>query len=210
MKRNFSFSDYPKRLQHFFNEENKLVRIFSKGAKSILDVGCGSGRVLPIIAPIVESYHGIDLDEDEIQKAKHLEKKYKHARFDLLDAEHLSKALENRSFEKVILCFCTLGSTPRPEKVLSEIGKISNKLYLSFAIKGELKKRERIYSDLKLSYKTDQENETIYSGQWTISRAYTIHEIEMMLKKIGFEIYLIKRIAGAYYGVIAKKQEENE
>ena len=52
--------------------QKRRMRIASKliSGKSVLDVGCGMGHLLPWIKDKVESYVGVDSSEEMLQKAK--------------------------------------------------------------------------------------------------------------------------------------------
>ncbi|TAL57564.1 MAG: class I SAM-dependent methyltransferase, partial [Nanoarchaeota archaeon] len=64
-----AFQDY------FRREAEALAPILARGGR-ILDVGCGPGRIFPVVAPYVDELLGIDNSAESVKNAKKVAKKY--------------------------------------------------------------------------------------------------------------------------------------
>jgi ubiquinone/menaquinone biosynthesis C-methylase UbiE len=105
---------------------NSLINLSGDWAhKDVLDVGCGTGRLLLRGAEQANSLTGIDLSEGMIEASIALfnEKKYaEKSTFQTGDACHLP--FENEQFS-VALSTCVMFLLPKPEEGLKEIFRVT-------------------------------------------------------------------------------------
>ncbi|ARK31060.1 class I SAM-dependent methyltransferase [Halalkalibacter krulwichiae] len=95
--------------------------------KTILDVGCGTGRLLERGINEAEFLHGIDLSEAMIKKCHSLFSQYKskaNYQFQVGDAYHLP--LENERTD-IALSTCVMFLLPQPEKGIMEMLRVLKK-----------------------------------------------------------------------------------
>jgi len=67
-------SKYPEGYKKFIEKEKEIAINFVRDSDSVLDIGCGNGRLIPIIAPLVTRYVGIDIDDEYIKTATNFQK----------------------------------------------------------------------------------------------------------------------------------------
>jgi len=107
--------------------ENKIKYLswIPKDVKTVLDVGCGRGEFLSLIASKYEAY-GCDVDANCVKFSS------KFAEVKLADILHLSNYYKQNSFD-LVTAFHILEHLSCPLKALQEIGKVTKK-YILIAI----------------------------------------------------------------------------
>jgi len=199
---------FPKTYQEYLKKELEIVRELVKGRGSILDVGCGNGRAIPQIAPIVDKYTGIDIDQNIIGEAREVSNKYPNASVLVLDMLGLSKKFGEGSFDITVSLWNTINLTSDPERALKEIYKVTKeKVYFSVSAKGCLKKREEYYDSIGVSdYEIDEETETISSDVWGDVLAYSKEELKKLCEDAGFRVKEIANLPGkvSIYAILDK------
>ncbi len=180
------FEKAPKSLLNFLREEEKLVTKFVDGKESIIDVGCGNGRAIPIVAPIVKKYFGIDSDLNCINEAKKFLEKHENVELILGDFKEFKKKLKKNQFDGAILLWNTLCLFEEPSKELKDIGETAKgNVFFSMPFKGALKQRIEYYNLLKEEYKVDYKTGAIHSKLWGKVPSYNKEEIEEITKESG-------------------------
>lgn len=127
-----------------FNSRNPVIRWIMRGftssfldlyarteTKSILEIGCGEGHMLELIASRsgVE-LHGLDLDIPVLREAGN---RCPQAMLTMMDAHHL--AYKDRSFDLIVACE-VLEHVWHPEQVLAEAARITRR-YAIFSVPRE-------------------------------------------------------------------------
>ncbi len=197
---------YPKKYIDFLEEEMNLVKRIVKGRKTLLDVGCGTGRAFSILASLVDDYTAIDIDKKCIERSMEEAKKFDNVKVILLDGEELSQYFKTNQFEVSISLWNTLGAVSNPNKFLSEILKVTQKIcFLSVIKKGTLKERKEYYDKLNIEYVIDYETETISSKTWGDVKAYSKEEIISLCESVGFKVKEIGELAELSYYLILEK-----
>lgn len=96
-----------------------LLRIEKSAAKSVLDIGCGSGNILGQLVGRNMSLFGLDLSDAMVQVAEN--RLGNRALVTVGDAEKLP--YENSSMD-LIVCNASFHHYPNPEKVLKEMYRV--------------------------------------------------------------------------------------
>ncbi len=68
-KDDLDISKYPEAQRDYLRVEKELVLDFLKDAGRVLDVGIGTGRLIPDIAPQVQELYGVDFNQEYLQAA---------------------------------------------------------------------------------------------------------------------------------------------
>ena len=106
----FNVDKFPSDYQKYLQREEELLIKFLNPNDNILDIGCGIGRLIPKIAPLVSSYVGIDKNRLYIKEAKNIASKYKNTKVLVLDAINLSSKFAQDTFDKSISTFNTINT----------------------------------------------------------------------------------------------------
>ena len=125
--------DYADFATHMHNGAVEILQGWDfSAAKTLLDVGCGSGQTAIPAAKIGLQVTGIDIAENLIEHARKLASKAKlDVSFDVGDAEDLP--YDNNSFDAAITLIGAMFA-PRPEHVSSEFARVikpGGKLYMA-------------------------------------------------------------------------------
>ncbi|MCM8807793.1 MAG: class I SAM-dependent methyltransferase [Candidatus Omnitrophica bacterium] len=101
-----------------------LLKKITKWDRSdvVLDVGCGSGRFIQLLSPLVREIHGIDISEEALKIARNL--KINNAF--LRKGNALKIPYKDNFFDKVI-CIDVIEHIEDDEKVLKEIKRVLKK-----------------------------------------------------------------------------------
>jgi ubiquinone/menaquinone biosynthesis C-methylase UbiE len=202
-------SQFPTEFQQYAQEEAQLVRQVVTGSESLLDAGCGEGRTIPLLAPLVAKYTGIDIDPARLELAQSYFVKYPNVTLCQLDARSLSDRFGKNAFYHSISLFNTLGCIEEPALALKNMADVTTKhLFFTVMKKGLLPLREKYYQTLNIPYTIDQTSETIFSQVWSAGvRSYSRNELELLAKKAGICIADLGTLANLAYYVIARRAE---
>lgn len=203
---NLEIDNYPEIYQRYLSKEINAVVGFLENSGKVLDVGCGTGRIIPIVSPLVEEYTGIDIKPDYIKTAKKLTKEHDNVQIEKLDALELSKKFKENTFDKSICIWNTIGCVKDDKLVIQEIAKVTKKeFFFSVIAKGTLELRKEYYEKLNIDYEIDKEKEEIHSKEWCISKAYSREDILKLVEGTGFKIKTIDKVENFAYFVTCIK-----
>jgi len=196
---------YPKEFQKFLKKEVEIVKELVNSDDKVLDIGCGKGRAIPEISPLVSEYLGIDIYDNYLFQARVFAKKFENSRIVKLNVENLSDSFIDNVFYNSFCLFNTISCFKNYKKALKEIYHVTkNKFYFSVCAKGSKNIRQKYYDMIGVEVKFDK-NETAYSKAWGQVKAFNEDEIKTLCKEIGFKIKKIILINGYGYGVIVCK-----
>jgi len=211
-----------------FNETRKkylwpeLVKLAErvKDGDSVLDVGCGNGRLRQAFIDKAINYLGIDNSESLIKFAEeNQESRIKNQEFLLGDVLELDK-LEIGKFD-YIFCIAVLNHIPGKELQIKALEQMKNKLamdgkiiitnwnlwcktkYLKIILKLVLLKmigKNRMdFGDIVFNWKRGEHSQRYY-------HAFTKCELKKLAKKAGFKIERLYKDKYNYYTVLTIKQ----
>jgi len=208
-RKSLNVSLFPEEFQQFLGEESCAVSSFVHGAKSVLDVGCGEGRAIPIVAPLVGHYTGIDVDDQRLKLASEYRKDYPNVSIYKMDACDLVRRFGAKTHDRSISLFNTIGCVRDPLSVLANMGRTTiDCMFFTVMEKGTLPLREKYYQRLGIDYSIDRSTETICSGVWCESRAYSQQDIENICSLAGLDIVKSGIFANLSRYVIARPRDE--
>lgn len=196
---------YPEEFKRFLKGEMNIVRDFIDREDHVIDIGCGTGRAIPIISPKVKEYVGIDIDKEYLPEAKNEAKKIPNSRVRELSVYNLSREFKENEFDKSFCLFNTVPLFEDIKKALREIYYVTrDKFYFSVCAKGSTKIRQKYYDLMNIEVNFDK-NETSHSKVWGKVFAYSEDEIHSLLNEVGFKIEKITIFEDYSFGIIASK-----
>ncbi len=133
--------------------------------KSILDFGCGTGRIYPFFSKICKDYFGVDITQEVLNLFK---AKYPSAKFSLIEGFDIP--INDESFD-VIWCWSVFTHYPIEdiEEMLKELKRI-------------LKKDGKIYCSFIISENLEEDYQEV--GFFT----HRQQKIEELFTKLGFKL----------------------
>jgi len=165
--------DYSPEYKTYLEEELKLMTQTIKPSSSVLDVGCGAGRIIPLVAPKVKSYLGIDIDPNLLRVAREVSAQYPNSRVKYGRAEHL--LLEEEKFDLALCLWNTLGNMDCPKKAAQGISKVSREALITVVRKGNLEARKRFYEVLGMPYQIEPGE--VFISSFGKSRAFSEQDL---------------------------------
>jgi len=178
-------------LRDWYKKEVEYLKKLNKNSK-ILDVGCGFGRHMEILAPFSNEVVGVDNNKDMIAKAKIDLKGVKNIKLLLQDATKLD--LENNSFDYVICMSNTFGNFPELKlKVLSEMKRVckkEGKIIISVYSDNAEKIRKKDYEKLGLTI-TKIEDGVIYIKEGIITEEFSKKKLKDLFDEVGLKSKII-------------------
>ncbi len=182
------YAKYPLEFKKYMEAESTLVKTFVKNCNCLLEVGFGVGRNIDDVAPLVNQYVGIEVDEKSLKQA-HDDFTNDNVKLILLDAKDLDKKFSKNYFSKTICLFNTLSCIEFPIEALKKINFVtSNEVLITVQKKGNLKNRIKYYENFGINYTIDNSTETIISEVWGKSHSYSLDELKVLAKETGFDI----------------------
>ncbi len=182
-------------------EEADLVE-YLQGAESVLDLGCGTGRLIPKLADLVQDFVGIDNNETYLTEAKQYEKVFSNVHIYNVDVADLGEKFPPGSFTKVFSAWNTVGCLENDRQVIKDVYPLVKEgFYFSVVAKGTLASRLEYYKSLGIPVEVDQDTEVISSSAWGKVKAYSDADIKDLVEGSGFTIGSIQLVMQLAYVV---------
>jgi ubiquinone/menaquinone biosynthesis C-methylase UbiE len=190
--------------KEYFEAESNFLKKNLALNHTALDIGCGNGRSIEHMAPLVKNIIGIDNDNEAAIEAKEKLKTTSNVKIFFEDAEKTH--FEDNYFDVVFmgLTFVNLGETKH--NVLSEIRRIlkkDGKFIFSVFSEDALETRLSTYQEYEGGYTIiDERKGTVrFNKDGATSEQFSKSEIETILNDSGFKIDEI--IKGKIYYLIS-------
>lgn len=181
---------YPEEYKIYIEQEFNLLKTKLNGANRVLEAGVGIGRLIPVLAPIVKEFIGIDNADLMIEESSRVAQRFRNVQIVKGDLENLSKIFPNNYFDLSICVWNTIGNVKEEVLVLKEISKVTSKsIFVTVYLKGTLEKRKNWYKTVGVSIKKiDEKNEIFYSESGLKSKSYSLEDIKKIAKEAGLNI----------------------
>ncbi len=178
-------SNPPSEIEEFLVGEIEFLRML-ESRETILEIGCGYGRLLKILSEKGKKVIGIDFSEKLLAQAKNNLADYSNIELLTMNAENLNF---DDDFADYTLCLDnTFGNMPGiEEKVLSEMKRVTKKggkiIVSVFSDKAQ-NSQIKNYSRLGLKGITNTGN-AITSDEGFYSRRFSREDLEALFNKVG-------------------------
>jgi len=183
---------HPK-IKDWFQKEIVYLKKNIKQNSKILDVGCGFGRHIEIIANFSKEIIGIDNNSDTIEKAKDKLSNFKNIKLFVQDAQKLN--FEDDYFDYVICLTNTFGDFPDiKESVLKEMKRVckkNGKIIISVYNDKALEIRKKNYEKVGLHI-TEIKNGIIYTKEGLISEQFSKPQLKELFDKLKLKSKILE------------------
>lgn len=194
----------------------ELLSLFknAKDGDSVLDVGCGNGRLLKVFEKKKIKYLGIDQSQELIKKAKEKYPKHEFAYGDILNLGGLA----DHDFDYVA-CLAVLHHIPGENLRIQALGQLKNKIkkdgkiiisvwnlweqkkfrkliFKSLILK-LLGKHQMDFGDILFDWKAGPKSKRYY-------HAFTKRELKCIIRKSGLNIEKLYKDRYNYYAILTK------
>ncbi|MBI2573666.1 class I SAM-dependent methyltransferase [Candidatus Woesearchaeota archaeon] len=188
---------YPPKYRLYIEEETKLLLELVQNSKRILEAGVGIGRLIPVLAPVVKDFVGIDNAEYMIEKSKEVASHFPNVTIYKLEIEKAAEFFSPFYFEHTLCLWNTLGNVRNEEDILRILREITDKsIFITVFLKGTKKDRLELYHAIDVDIqKYDEESETFFLDGY-VSRTYNLQDVKLLATKIGLKIKQSKILGG--------------
>ncbi|EGJ30050.1 MULTISPECIES: class I SAM-dependent methyltransferase [Moorena] len=172
-------------------EDDFILRTF-KGVDSVLDVGCGEGRYVRKLAPIVGKITGIDFSEQLVALAKDSTSTFNNVTILAGRAEHLT-TLVQETFTYGLLAWNTIGNIPQQlhQAIFDNLAKVVDKKVFISTFKSNqevMDERLRYYDKTGFKVESIDGNQVILEGGLHHANAYPFSYFQELLESAGFSM----------------------
>ena len=188
----------PPELKQWFKKEIEWLKESIPSNSRILDVGCGFGRHLKILANSSRKLFGIDNNKVMIKKARKNLAGIKSIRLSLQNGKEL--AFKDNSFDFVICMTNTFGNFPSIKlNVLKEMRRVcrkGGKVIVSVYSEKSLDLRVKSYK--KVGVEILKIEEGVVYAKGFISKQFSKEELENLFKKFFQEVRIVELTPFSY------------
>jgi ubiquinone/menaquinone biosynthesis C-methylase UbiE len=192
-------------LKRFLEAEIDFIKKHLDCNHSVLEIGCGFGRVLEIISGKARAVTGIDFSDTLLKQAK--EKLAKKDNIDLHNMEAHRLKFDDCTFRCTMCMENTFGNMPEIAlDVLKEMKRVTKKggqIILSVYSEAAKDMQLENYNLVKLTNITESAN-AIQTDEGLYSRRFTKDELKELFRSIGLECE-ITQLCPENYIAIAEK-----
>ncbi len=172
-------------------EEEFILRSF-KNVDTVLDVGCGEGRYLRKLAPVIGKITGIDFSEQLVVLAKKSTSSLNNVTIILGSVEHLP-TLVQETFTYGLLAWNTIGNIPQElhQCIFDNLAKlVEEKIFISTyqCSPAAMDERLRYYAKTNFQVESIDGNQVILEGGLHCANAYSLSYFQELLESIGFSM----------------------
>ncbi|NEP51788.1 MAG: methyltransferase domain-containing protein [Moorea sp. SIO3C2] len=172
-------------------EDDFILKTF-EGVDSVLDVGCGEGRYVRKLAPMVGKITGIDFSEQLVALAKDSTSTFNNVTILNGRAEHLT-TLVQETFTYGLLAWNTIGNIPQQlhQAIFDNLAKVVNKkVFIStFKCNQEvMDERLRYYDKTGFKVESIDGNQVILEGGLHHANSYPFSYFQELLESVGFSM----------------------
>lgn len=177
-------------IREYMQLEEELVLKAFKGVDRVLDVGCGEGRYLRKLAPIVGQITGIDFAQQLVELAKKTTTNFNNVEIIHGSAEHLT-TLVQETFTYALLAWNTIGNIPQKlhQAIFDNLAQVvDKKIFISTYQYGQevMDERLRYYDKTGFKVESINGNQVILAGGLHCADAYPLSYFQDLLESRGF------------------------
>lgn len=180
-------------IEDWFQKEIEYLQNNIKPNSKILDVGCGFGRHIKILASFSKEVIGVDNDENMVREAKQDLSNSDNVEVFLKEADNLS--FDDDSFDYVICMTNTFGDFPdKKVDVLKEMKRVCKKdgrIIISVYSEKSSEIRKKDYEKVGLTI-TKIENGIIYTKEGLVSEQFTKPQLENLFNDFKLKAKIIE------------------
>ncbi|UCG95827.1 MAG: class I SAM-dependent methyltransferase [archaeon] len=194
-------------LKKWFEEEIKFLKENIKPGSRILDVGCGFGRHVEILAPFCDEVVGIDNNDNMVKRSEEKLAGLINVKIILEDAKKMD--FEDNYFDYVICMTNTFGNLADKKiealKEMKRVCKEGGKIFLSVFSDKAFAARLKSYKKVNFII-TKIDGSTFHLYNEVVSEQFTKQELKDIFESAGLEAEIIELTPIGYICVTTKPQ----
>ena len=183
----------PELIQEFLDGEIEFINKHIKNNSSILEIGCGYGRLLQILAKNSKKVIGIDFSKNMVNLSKNNLGNHQNVIIELMDANKLS--FKDNSFDYVVCLDNSFGNMPKIEQeVINEmkrVCKIGGEIIISVFSDNAKNTQMENYQRIGLTNIKD-DGQAIQTTEGLYSRRFSDLELKELFNGASLKCKIIK------------------
>lgn len=172
----------------------------------VLDIGCGFGRHLKLLANIVKEISGIDWDKEAVKEARKNLPKFKNVKIFLEDAQKMH--FERNTFDYVICMGNTFGDFGKSKvkilKGMKRVVKKNGRIIISIYSEKALKTRLKQYTAIGIKIKKVKKDGTVFTPGFH-SEQFSKEKLKDIFKRAGLIVRITELNPISYICEAVKK-----
>lgn len=192
-------------IREFLNGEIEFISKHIKPNSSILEIGCGYGRLLKIMAKKSKRLVGIDFSNRMIELSKKNLEGEENVDIQLMEADEL--AFNDGSFDYVVCLDNSFGNMPKIEldvlKEMKRVCKNGGEIIISVFSENAKDIQKENYERIRLTNIQD-DGTAFHTAEGFYSRRFTKEELKSLFDDIGLEAEIIKICSINYIAYASK------
>ncbi len=192
-------------IKKWFQEEIDYLKRDIKPDSKILDVGCGFGRHIKVLAPFSEEVVGVDNNGDMLNKAKQNLSNFKNIKLFIQDAQKLE--FDDASFDYIICMTNTFGTfLNKKQKILREMKKVlkqNGKIIISVYSEKATNVRIKNYEKVGLHIEKMKDGK-IYLKEGHITEQFSNRQLVRLFESVGLKVNIIELTPISYLCIATK------
>lgn len=191
----------PKYKELFKKETKYLAEKIAKDS-SVLDVGCGDGRIIKIILETTQNVTGVDNEPAAIQEARERLASFPSVKLSVADG--LKLPFENNVFDVVVFMMTLVNLGQNKVAILKEIQRVlktDGVVILSVYSEDAYETRLAMYTEIGLPIKSVSGGNFTFDAMDTAktSEQFSQMELTSIVQEAGFKIVDIQKVEGIAY-----------
>lgn len=169
---------YPPLYAAYIKEEEQLLREKIAGSGIVLEAGVGTGRLIPVVAPLVHTLVGIDIADRMLLEAKSVAELHQNVEILKCDISSVAQTFPSHHFDYTLCMWNTLGNVENEVDVLKMLASVTKKsIIMTVFRKGTIEQRRQFYARVGISIASFEQDETFFTTSGLRSRAYSESDI---------------------------------
>lgn len=174
----------------WIKKEGIWLRGNIKKNSRVLDVGCGFGKDIKLLAGIAKDISGIDYNREAVKEARKNLPKFRNINVFLEDARNMH--FENNTFDYVICMGNTFGNFGRDKlKILKEMKRVAKprgKIIVSVYSEKALSTRIENYKKTKVKIKKVGRDGTVVTAEGLISEQFAKLQLKKLFNTVDLKV----------------------
>lgn len=188
--------------QELFKQEAHYLGTHIDTGSSVLDIGCGDGRVMEYILPVTKDVTGLDIDPKAIELAR--EKFSSNPNLQLIEGDVFSLPFPAKSFDVVTLMLTLVNLDDRKTEALQEMKRVvkdNGKLIVSVYSEDALENRLEQYKSIELPIKALLGSKVILEkfSETSMSEQLSLSDLEQIANEADVKIQNVVEVPGIAY-----------
>lgn len=188
--------------QELFRAEAEYLAAHIMPGSSVLDIGCGDGRIIKYILPVTKDVIGLDIDPNAINLAKH--KFADEPNLRLIEGDVFKLPFSTESFDVITLMLTLVNLGDRKADALKEMKRVmksTGKIIISVYSEDAWNHRIQQYKAISLPIKEISGTKVILNefNEGSTSEQLSLNDLEGIADRAELKVQDVLKVPGIAY-----------